>query len=110
MKLPCPSTQCNSVTEEVLTLLTMHKEIDHPGNSPVAAPQSCQRKPEKFPRPNITMDTTAEAWQDFYTSSASSEAEVYLVPLLGYEPSPLTNRVSVLPLHYREGHMPSTVR
>ena len=27
--------------------------------------------------------------------------------LLGYEPSPLTIWVCVLPLHYREGHMPS---
>ena len=72
MRLPCPGTQCNYVTEEVdiqaaLALLTMHKEIDHPGNSP-ATPQSSSRKPEKFPRPNITIDTTAEAWQEFYTS------------------------------------------
>ena len=72
MRLPCPGTQCNYVTEEVdiqaaLTLLAMHKEIDHPGDGQ-ATPQSSSRKPEKFPRPNITIDTTAEAWQDFYTS------------------------------------------
>ena len=72
MRLPCPGTQCNYVTEEVdiqaaLTLLAMHKEIDHPGDGQ-ATPHSSSRKPEKFPRPNITIDTTAEAWQDFYTS------------------------------------------
>ena len=64
MKLPCPSTQCDYVTEEVdiqaaLTLLAMLKEIDHQGNGPVATPQSCQRKPEKYPRPNITIGAMA---------------------------------------------------
>ena len=57
-------------------------------------PQICRKAPQQ-PRCSIC---------------ASSKAVVYLVSLLGYEPSPLTNRVSVIPLHYREGHMPSTVR
>ena len=67
--LSCPG-QCGYVTEEVdiqsaMTMLAMHKEIVHPG---AATPQNSSRKPEKFPRPTITVDTTAEAWQDFYTS------------------------------------------
>ena len=40
-------------------------------------------------------------------TTPSSQQRCTFVSLLGYEPSPLTIRVSVLPLHYREGHMPS---
>ena len=71
-RLPCPGTQCGYVTEELdiqdaMAMLAMHKEIDHPAANP-ATPHTSSRKPEKFPRPSITVDTTAEAWQDFYTS------------------------------------------
>ena len=52
--------------QDALALLSMHREIVHPGAVP--AQQNNSRKPEKFPRPNITVDTTDEVWQDFYTA------------------------------------------
>ena len=50
-----------------------------------------------LPQVSLSLAPVAKQWCTF-------------VSLLGYEPSPLTIRVSVLPLHYREGHMPSAVR
>ena len=32
------------------------------------ARSSNEKKPEKFPRPTIDLDSTAEAWQEFHTS------------------------------------------
>ena len=72
VKLSCPAgAACGYVTEEVelqtaMALLAMHREIAHPAAVP--AQQHNSRKPEKFPRPSINVDTTHEAWQDFYTA------------------------------------------
>lgn len=67
-KLTCPAgAACGYTTEEVeldsaMELLKMHRDIAH-----AAAPPPQQgKKPEKFPRPSIDVDTTSEAWNDFY--------------------------------------------
>ena len=67
-KLSCPAgATCGYTTEEVefeaaMELLKMHRDIAHA--APAQLPQG--KKPEKFPRPSIDVDTTAEAWNDFY--------------------------------------------
>ena len=45
-----------------MELLKMHWDIAH------ATPAQTQqrKKPEKFPRPSIDVDTTDEAWNEFY--------------------------------------------
>ena len=45
-----------------MELLKMHREIAHNAT----APHQQGKKPEKFPRPSIDVDTTDEAWNDFY--------------------------------------------
>ena len=86
VQLACPAgAACGYVTEELevqaaMALLTMHKEIAHPA-AVAAAQQQNSCKPEKFPRPNINVDTTDEAWQDFYTAWLQYKDEYNLVGL-----------------------------
>ena len=85
MRLSCPAgAPCAYVTEEVelqtaMALLAMHKEIAHPATAPAQRQNSC--KPEKFPRPSINVDTTDEAWQDFYTAWLQYKDEYNLTGL-----------------------------
>ena len=79
-QLPCPSIACEYVTveaefEDAMRLLQMHKEMDHAA----LAPPSQGKKPEKFPRPTIDVDTTAEAWDDFYMAWLQYKDEYNLV-------------------------------
>ena len=69
IKLNCPGVDCGYATEEVeldaaMELLKMHRDIAHANTAPATAQQG--KKPEKFPRPSIDVDTTHEAWCDFY--------------------------------------------
>ena len=67
-KLTCPAgAPCQYITEEVeleaaMELLKMHRDIAH---ATPAQPQQ-HKKPEKIPRPSIDVDTTDEAWNEFY--------------------------------------------
>ena len=79
-QLPCPSIACEYVTveaefEDAMRLLQMHKEMDHA----TLAPPPQGKKPEKFPRPTIDVDTTAEAWDDFYMAWLQYKDEYNLV-------------------------------
>ena len=73
MKLRCPAgAPCAYVTEEVdqqtaLTLLEMHERAAHP-NTGGGGGGNTVKKPEKFPRPQIAQDATAEVWEEFHTA------------------------------------------
>ena len=69
VKLPCPARDCAYETIEQETradakeLLDIHVRIDHAATA-VAGGDS-HKKPEKFPRPEISLDKTAEDWSEF---------------------------------------------
>ena len=73
VKLTCPAGgPCNYVTEEVdaqtaLALLTMHERTAHPTVGG-GEERTKVMKPEKFPRPQIDQDSTAETWDEFHTA------------------------------------------
>ena len=83
IKLTCPSGDtCDYTTEEVelataMELLKMHRDIAHANAAPATVQQG--KKPEKFPRPSIDVDTTHEAWNDFYTAWLQYKDEYALV-------------------------------
>ena len=72
MKLRCPAGEpCAYVTEEVdqqtaLALLAMHERAAHPNTG--GGGGNTVKKPEKFPRPQIAQDATAEVWEEFHTA------------------------------------------
>ena len=69
--LPCPmGMDCDYKTESVeeataLKIMDMHERLSHP-TSANQATNGGSRKPEKFPRPSIDIDSTAEACQEFH--------------------------------------------
>ena len=71
--LPCPmGMDCDYKTESVeeataLEMQAMHECMKHPTSANLAT-NGGSKKPEKFPRPSIDLDSTAEAWQEFHTS------------------------------------------
>ena len=73
VKLSCPAgVPCTYVTEEVdpqtaLALLAMHERVAHPATGG-GGDSTRVKKPEKFPRPQIDQDSTAEAWAEFHTA------------------------------------------
>ena len=101
--LPYPMvTNCGYKAESVeettaLKLLDMHERLKHPSRANQAQ-NGGGRKPEKFPRHSIDLDSTAEAWQEFHgystrTSTVSQERHIpdnymHVVPktwLLAYQ-------------------------
>ena len=63
---------CTYVTENVdpqtaLALLMMHRELSHLSTGG-GEERTKVIKPEKFPRPQIDQDSTAEAWDEFHTA------------------------------------------
>ena len=73
VKLKCPAgVACTYVTEEVdsqtaLALLPMHERAVNPASGG-GGESTKANKPEKFPRPQIDQDSTAEAWDEFHTA------------------------------------------
>ena len=68
VKLSCPAgAPCTYVTEEVdpqtaLALLAMYERAAHPATGGGGeSTRAGVKKPEKFPRPQIDQDSTAEA-------------------------------------------------
>ena len=66
VQLDCPSRDCDFKTQlleyaQSKELLDIHVRVDHP----VAGGGETQRKPEKFPRPEISLDKSAEDWSEF---------------------------------------------
>ena len=63
-KLPCPARDCDYETIELdfahaKELLDIHVRIDHAATAAVAGGDS-HKKPEKFPRPEISLDKSTE--------------------------------------------------
>ena len=71
--LPCTKRGCDYVTppfeemKDARSYMDVHVQLDHP-TSANQMRSSNERKPEKFPRPTIDLDSTAEAWQYFHTA------------------------------------------
>ena len=68
IKLKCTSgdTNCNYETQELEfeqanILLESHLKVAHP----VRGGGTSDRKPEKFPRPELKLDSSAEEWSEF---------------------------------------------
>ena len=66
VKLPCPSRDCDYETIELEYAhakehLDLHVRIDHAA----AAAGDSHKKPEKFPRPEISLDKSTEDWSEF---------------------------------------------
>ena len=71
VSLSCPmGSACSYTTEKVgeptaLALLDKHERMAHPS---VLHGTTNSKKPEKFPRPSIDLDSTSESWQEFFTA------------------------------------------
>ena len=70
VELPCPANDCEFKTIKLefahaKELLDIHVKVDHPV---AAVGGESQRKPEKFPRPEISLDKSAEEWSEFKVS------------------------------------------
>ena len=69
VELPCPAGgECTYKTPKLeatdaLKLLEMHERTAHSGTSSQSSVSG--RKPEKFPRPTISIDESTERWDDF---------------------------------------------
>ena len=54
--------------ETALKFLELHAKTAHPATTTNNVTGSSSKKPEKFPRPTIDIDSTEETWTDFYSS------------------------------------------
>ena len=68
-----------------LALLTMHERAAHPATGG-GGDSTKVKKPEKFPRPQIDQDSTAEAWDEFHTAWLQYKDEQAVVCLLFTKP------------------------
>ena len=67
IQLDCPARDCDYKTQQLeyaqaKELLDIHVKVDHPT---IPAGGENQRRPEKFPRPEISLDKSAEDWSEF---------------------------------------------
>ena len=81
VELPCPATQCDFKTiplefAQAKELLDIHVKVDHPA---AAAGGDGQRRPEKFPRPEISLDKSSEEWSEFKVTWDQYKEEYGLV-------------------------------
>ena len=65
IQLDCPARDCDYKTQQLeyaqaKELLDIHVKVDHS-----AGGGDNHRKPEKFPRPEISLDKSAEDWSEF---------------------------------------------
>ena len=76
VKLPCAiGGDCDYETinlpyEQAKDLLEIHMMYAHRDAQPVSS-----NKPEKFPRPEIKLDSTAENWEEFIVTWAQYKEE-----------------------------------
>ena len=79
VKLPCAiGGECDYETinlpyEQAKDLLEIHMMYAHRDAQPVSS-----NKPEKFPRPEIKLDSTAENWEEFVVTWAQYKEEYKL--------------------------------
>ena len=84
VKLSCPmGSSYTYKTEEVeeattLALLDKHERMGHPAVNQIFT--NGGKKPKKFPRPLIDLDSTAETWQEFHNSWLQYQDEYQLAP------------------------------
>ena len=69
IELPCPSSTCDFKTVKLEYAhaekqLELHTRLDHAAAMAAGGGDS-QRKPEKFPRPEISIDKSTEDWHEF---------------------------------------------
>ena len=70
VKLPCPSSTCTFETVELDPAqaerqVNLHVKIDHAAAIATASGGDGQKRPEKFPRPEISIDKSTEDWNEF---------------------------------------------
>ena len=70
VKLPCPSSNCDFETVELEETqaekqVDLHVKIDHATAIATATGGDGHSRPEKFPRPEISIDKSTEDWNEF---------------------------------------------
>ena len=82
MELPCPSSTCNFKTvkleyAQAQEQLELHARIDHSAAMAGGGGENSS-KPEKFPRPEISIDKSMEDWNEFLVTWVEYKEEYKL--------------------------------
>ena len=83
VKLPCPSSNCDFETVELEETqaekqVDLHVKIDHATAIATATGGDGHSRPEKFPRPEISIDKSTEDWNEFLVTLEQYKEEYRL--------------------------------